>query len=270
MPLPLNPALAATFNPPVMEARRWLAETTLPPGLPLLNLSQAAPVDPPPAPMRAAMARAIEDDPSVHLYNAVLGNPELRAALAERSAAHYGAPVAAEQVAITSGCNQAFCAAIATLAAGTATAWLVTAHDFPGRRFFEWALILPLAVPAYIAAYTYAGMFDVTGPLQRFVRATVPSLADEFLYLDVMGIGMVTLMRHLTAWGFELADGKASTPYLVSMGFWQISRDDFVEVLLEHRDTPAPGPWAVDDTLDCANDWEPSAPVDPYRPHRAA
>mgnify|MGYP002620121890 CR=1 FL=1 len=116
MPLPLNPALAATFNPPVMEARRWLAETTLPPGLPLLNLSQAAPVDPPPAPMRAAMARAIEDDPSVHLYNAVLGNPELRAALAERSAAHYGAPVAAEQVAITSGCNQAFCAAIATLA----------------------------------------------------------------------------------------------------------------------------------------------------------
>lgn len=116
MPLPLNPALAATFNPPVMEARRWLAETTLPPGLPLLNLSQAAPVDPPPAPMRAAMAHAIEDDPAIHLYSAVLGNGELREALAARSATHYQAPIAAEQVAITSGCNQAFCAAIATLA----------------------------------------------------------------------------------------------------------------------------------------------------------
>ncbi|MFN3954528.1 MAG: aminotransferase [Pararhodobacter sp.] len=116
MPLPLNPALAATFNPPVMEARRWLAETLLPPGLPLLNLSQAAPVDPPPAPMRAAMARAMEDDPAIHLYSAVLGNPELRAALAARSCAHYRAAIATEQVAITSGCNQAFCAAIATLA----------------------------------------------------------------------------------------------------------------------------------------------------------
>jgi iron(III) transport system permease protein len=77
---------------------------------------------------------------------------------------------------------------------GVTTAWLVTTCDFPGRRFFEWALILPLAVPAYIAAYTYAGMFDVTGPLQRLVRASVPSLADEFLYLDVMNIGMVTLI----------------------------------------------------------------------------
>jgi iron(III) transport system permease protein len=77
---------------------------------------------------------------------------------------------------------------------GVSTAWLVTACEFPGRRFFEWALILPLAVPAYIAAYTYAGMFDVTGPLQRLVRSSVPGLADEFLYLDVMNIGMVTLI----------------------------------------------------------------------------
>jgi iron(III) transport system permease protein len=77
---------------------------------------------------------------------------------------------------------------------GVSTAWLVTAYEFPGRRYFEWALILPLAVPAYIAAYTYAGMFDVTGPLQRLVRSSVPALADEFLYLDVMNIGMVTLI----------------------------------------------------------------------------
>jgi len=116
MPLPLNPAIAATLAPPVMEARRWLTETTLPEGLALLNLSQAAPVDPPPAAMRAAMARAIEDDPGIHLYSPVLGNPALREALAQRMSALYGGSVAAEQVALTSGCNQAFCAAVATLA----------------------------------------------------------------------------------------------------------------------------------------------------------
>ena len=117
MPLLLNPAFAATFAPPVMEARRWLTETRLPEGLALLNLSQAAPVDPPPAALRAAMARAIEQDPSIHLYSPVLGNGALRERLAARTAALYGGAVRGEQVALTSGCNQAFCAVVATLAA---------------------------------------------------------------------------------------------------------------------------------------------------------
>lgn len=117
MTLLLNPAFAATFAPPVMEARRWLTETRLPEGLALLNLSQAAPVDPPPAAMRAAMARAIEQDPSIHLYSPVLGNGALRERLAARTAALYGGAVRGDQVALTSGCNQAFCAVVATLAA---------------------------------------------------------------------------------------------------------------------------------------------------------
>lgn len=96
------------------------------------------------------------------------------------------------------------------LVLGVATAWLVTAYDFPGRRFFDWSLILPLSVPAYIAAYTYAGMFDVTGPLQRLVRATVPSLADEFLYLDVMNIGMVTLIFGFVLYPYVYLVARAS------------------------------------------------------------
>lgn len=116
MTLLLNPAFAATFAPPVMEARRWLTETRLPEGVSLMNLSQAAPVDPPPAPMRAAMARAIEQDPNIHLYSPVLGNGPLRERLAARIGALYGGTVEASQVALTSGCNQAFCAVIATLA----------------------------------------------------------------------------------------------------------------------------------------------------------
>lgn len=81
-----------------------------------------------------------------------------------------------------------------TLLIGTATAWLVAACDFPGRRFFEWALILPLSVPAYIAAYTYAGIFDVTGPWQRILRAVVPGWSERILYLDVMRFEMVLLI----------------------------------------------------------------------------
>ncbi|WP_306133044.1 aminotransferase [Roseivivax marinus] len=105
---------ATTFAPPVMEARRWLEGVTFPPERPLLNVSQAAPVDPPPPELRAAMAEAL-NDPATHLYGPVLGHPELRAALAEAFTAGYGGTVAAENVAITAGCNQAFAAVVAAI-----------------------------------------------------------------------------------------------------------------------------------------------------------
>lgn len=116
MTLPVNPNIAATEAPPVMEARRWLAETRLPEGLPLLNLSQAAPVAPPPLPLREAIADIALHDPSAHLYGPVLGLPALREQLAADWSAAYGGTIAGDDVAITSGCNQAFAAAIAALA----------------------------------------------------------------------------------------------------------------------------------------------------------
>ena len=108
---------AATFAPPVMEARRWLDGVTHPAERPLLNVSQAAPVDPPPAPLREAMARIVMEDAEAHLYGPVLGLPELRSEVAAQWSASYGGRVSADNVAITSGCNQAFAAAIATLCA---------------------------------------------------------------------------------------------------------------------------------------------------------
>lgn len=53
---------------------------------------------------------------------------------------------------------------------GVALAWLVAAYSFPLRRFFRWALILPLAVPPYIAAYTYSSMTGYTGVIQATLR----------------------------------------------------------------------------------------------------
>ncbi|MCL5777488.1 aminotransferase [Limibaculum sp. FT325] len=113
--MPLNPNLAAVFPPPVMEARRWVAETAFPPDRPLLNFSQAAPVAPPPEALRRAMAEAVADDPEMHLYGPVLGDTPLREAIAQRWSVHYGGQIDAGEVAITSGCNQAFCAAVTAL-----------------------------------------------------------------------------------------------------------------------------------------------------------
>lgn len=53
---------------------------------------------------------------------------------------------------------------------GTTTAWLVATGDFPGRRVFEWALLLPLAVPAYIVAFVYTDIFEFAGPVQGLLR----------------------------------------------------------------------------------------------------
>lgn len=54
---------------------------------------------------------------------------------------------------------------------GTTLAWLVSAYDFPGRRVFEWALLLPLAVPTYVVAFAYLDLLHPVGPVQSAIRA---------------------------------------------------------------------------------------------------
>ena len=58
-----------------------------------------------------------------------------------------------------------------TFAIGVGTAWLVTMTRFPLRGVFVWALLLPFALPAYVLAYTYTGLFDVGGPVQYWLRS---------------------------------------------------------------------------------------------------
>lgn len=53
---------------------------------------------------------------------------------------------------------------------GVSLAWLTTMCEFPGRRFFDWALMLPLAVPAYVMAFVFLGLLDFTGPVQTALR----------------------------------------------------------------------------------------------------
>ena len=59
---------------------------------------------------------------------------------------------------------------VLTLVIGLATAWAVTMCEFPGRRFFEWAMLLPFAVPAYVIAYVYTSLLAYAGPVQNALR----------------------------------------------------------------------------------------------------
>ena len=59
---------------------------------------------------------------------------------------------------------------LGTLVLGTTLAWLVVYYRFPGRGLFEWALMLPLAMPAYVLGFVFLGVFDFTGPVQTLVR----------------------------------------------------------------------------------------------------
>lgn len=67
--------------------------------------------------------------------------------------------------------------AILTAVLGVSLAWLSACCDYPGRRWLDWALVLPLAMPAYVVAFVYVGLGDYSGPLQSFWRAASDSSA---------------------------------------------------------------------------------------------
>jgi iron(III) transport system permease protein len=60
-----------------------------------------------------------------------------------------------------------------TFVLGVGSSWLVSTYEFPGRKYFEWILILPLAFPSYILSYSYVGLLEYTGPLSTFLRNTL-------------------------------------------------------------------------------------------------
>lgn len=138
----------ATFPPPVMEARRWLDGVTHSADRPLLNVSQAAPVDPPPLVMRHAMADWVVNDDTSHLYGPVLGLDELRAEVATQWSAAYGGPLIADNVAITSGCNQAFAAAITSLCTEADEVIIPVPYYFNHRMWLDMAGVKTLPLDA--------------------------------------------------------------------------------------------------------------------------
>ncbi|NMG15642.1 ABC transporter permease [Aromatoleum bremense] len=77
---------------------------------------------------------------------------------------------------------------------GITTAWLTTMLDFPGRRFFQWALVLPLAVPAYVMAYVYTDFLQFVGPVQSWLRETFGWRPGQYWFPDVRTPGGAVAM----------------------------------------------------------------------------
>ena len=77
---------------------------------------------------------------------------------------------------------------ILVLFLGTVTAWTVTTYNFKGKKVFEWALILPLAIPPYILAYTFTGLFDPFGDANNFIRSVFNLKDSTIIFPNVRNI----------------------------------------------------------------------------------
>jgi aspartate/methionine/tyrosine aminotransferase len=111
----VNTLVRAVAPPPIAEAHGWLRGRSFPADKPLLDLAQAVPSYPPAEALRAHLAELVMQ-PQSSSYTEILGLPALRERLAARVSEDYRASVAPGEVAITAGCNQAFCLAMNALA----------------------------------------------------------------------------------------------------------------------------------------------------------
>ena len=89
---------------------------------------------------------------------------------------------------------------VGVLLLGVSLAWLVAVYDFPGRRLFNWALMLPLAMPAYVLAFAQVGLLEFTGPVQTWLR---PHFDDMRWFPEIR-----------SSWGLVLVMSLAFYPYV--------------------------------------------------------
>jgi iron(III) transport system permease protein len=89
---------------------------------------------------------------------------------------------------------------VATL--GVGAAWLVTRYEFPGRGSFEWALLLPLAMPAYVMAYAYTDLLQFVGPVQGWLRETFGWRRGDYWFPDVRSLGGAVAMFSLVLYPY--------------------------------------------------------------------
>ena len=111
----IRPTIGRVVESPITQVGAWKAEAEAAPGLPLIDVSQAAPTYPPAAELRDHIGECAQD-PESATYTHQQGLPELRAALARALSADYGALISPDQVAVTAGCNLAYSLTIMALA----------------------------------------------------------------------------------------------------------------------------------------------------------
>ncbi|MFO7478622.1 MAG: iron ABC transporter permease [Methyloceanibacter sp.] len=100
---------------------------------------------------------------------------------------------------------------VLSLVIGTGTAWLVTMYRFPGRRYFQWLLLLPLAVPTYIIAYTYLELLDYSGVVQSTLRELFGWRdARSYWFPDIRSLGGAILVMSAVLYPYVYITARAS------------------------------------------------------------
>ena len=99
---------------------------------------------------------------------------------------------------------------IGTFVIGTGTAWLVVATRFPGRRFFEVALVLPLAFPAYVMAYAYTHMLDHPGIVQATLRDVMGWGPRDYWFPEIRSLGGAAAMLTLVLYPYVYLLARAA------------------------------------------------------------
>jgi len=120
---------------------------------------------------------------------------------------------------------------LGTIVLGVGSGWLVTMCRFPGKRIFEWALLLPMAMPAYVIAYVYTDILEYAGPIQNTLRDIFEwQTKRDYWFPEIRSVGGATAMLTLVLY-----------PYV-----YMLSRAAFLEqsvCVLEASRVLGRGPW---------------------------
>jgi len=94
---------------------------------------------------------------------------------------------------------------------GVATAWLVTMCRFPGRRIFEWAMLLPMAMPAYVIAYVYTDILEYAGPVQGMLRDLFGwQTGRDYWFPEIRSLGGAITMMTLVLYPYVYLLSRAA------------------------------------------------------------
>ncbi|MBT7044816.1 MAG: iron ABC transporter permease, partial [Gammaproteobacteria bacterium] len=99
---------------------------------------------------------------------------------------------------------------VGTLLIGVSTAWLTAMCQFPGKKLFVWLLLLPLAMPAYIIAYTYTGLFDFAGPVQTQLREWTGWGYGDYYFPEIRSLGGAISMLSLVLYPYVYLLARAA------------------------------------------------------------
>ncbi|WP_417685907.1 ABC transporter permease [Roseibium sp.] len=100
---------------------------------------------------------------------------------------------------------------LATTVAGIGTAWLTTMCRFPGQRFFDWALLVPLAVPTYIIAFSYVEVLDYTGPVQTTIRSLFGfKTSRDYWFPEIRSLGGAIFVMSVVLYPYVYLTTRAS------------------------------------------------------------